>query len=60
MDASLNGQIIGIGYAIYGKYYTMNKVVEFDFEDGDVLEIRETPVSIILFNNFHLVNCGFI
>ena len=31
--------------------------MEFDFEDGDVLQLREIG-SIVMFNSFHIINCG--
>ena len=58
MEAFLNGKLIGIAYANQSeKRFTLNKIVEFDFEDGDVLELREIG-SIILFNTFNVINCG--
>ena len=54
----LNGKPISIAYAkIEEKLFTLNKIVEFDFEDGDLLELQEGH-SIILFNSFHVINCG--
>ena len=58
MEVFLNGKLIGIAYANgSAKRFTLNKIVEFDFEDGDVLELRE-KASIILFNTFNVINCG--
>ena len=48
----LNGQRIGVAFP-----NTPSKLIEFDFYDGSLLELREFK-SMIQFNNFHILDCG--
>ena len=45
---------IEIGQAKAG---VANKTIEFDFKDGDVLELRDIDASSIKFNDFVIISC---
>ena len=34
-----------------------NKSIEFDFEDGNQLEVEETVIGIIIINSFEILTC---
>ena len=55
VEVLLNGELIAT--AFYAPPSSLSKIVEFDFEDGDVLLLREAG-SIVMFNSFHIINCG--
>jgi len=50
-------EVVGVAFSTPSGGYTLSKIIEFDFKDGDVLMLREYYAGI-LFNNFHVVNCG--
>ena len=50
--AKLNGREIGRAQG----YHT--KVVEFDFKNGDTLELIEIQISILEFNDFTIISCS--
>ena len=52
VQALLNGNEIG---KAIGR--TMSKKIEFDFNDGDILELADSLDAIIMFNNFTIVSC---
>ena len=36
---------------------TISKIIEFDFEDGAILELQELNTGIIVFNNLAITKC---
>ena len=58
VEVLLNNQVIGVAFPdpLDGSH-TLSKIIEFDFKDGDILQLREWN-GVIMFNNFHVVNCG--
>ena len=58
VEVLLNNQVIGVAFPDpLDRSRTLSKIIEFDFKDGDILQLREWN-GAIMFNNFHVVNCG--
>ena len=38
---------------------TISKIIEFDFEDGAILELRELYTGIIVFNDLTITKCKY-
>ena len=51
-QVTLDEKIIGIASA-----ETMTKIIEFDFEDGVILELQELYTGIIVFNDLTITKC---
>ena len=52
VQALLNGNEIGTA-----TNEELSKKIEFDFNDGDILEIAEFADAVIVFNSFTIVSC---
>ena len=53
VQVNLNGNKIGKATGI-----EMSKKIEFYFNNGDILELRESSYASIRFNNFTVISCG--
>ena len=52
VQVNLNNNEIG-----RAKGGTDNKTIEFEFKDGDILELRDMGEATIKFNDFAIINC---
>ena len=50
-QVNLNGVEIGMAFAGH------SKTIEINFQDGDILELKEAPYSAIQFNGFTISSC---
>ena len=51
-QVTLDGKIIG-----NAPQNMKNKIIEFDFEDGAILELQELYTAIIVFNDLTITKC---
>ena len=52
-QVNLNGNEIGLA-----SWYELSKTIDFNFKDGDILELKEGhSYSYIRFNSFTVISC---
>ena len=53
-QVTLDGEIIGTAPS-----NAKNKIIQFDFEDGAILELQELNTGIIVFNDLTITKCKY-